>query len=171
VAFLSGGLLAQTAVLLYVFFTVVTNLAAFGVVSLLSGEEADADDLDGYRGLAWRRPGIALVLSAAILSLLGIPLFAGFIAKFSLVAAGMASMHLVPVLALVINTGVSAYYYLRVIMTMYSGPGDAPAGVQWPVDHHLPVSGVVVVALQAVLLVGVGTAPQFLLRLIERLLS
>jgi len=171
VAFLSGGLLAQTAILLYLFFTVVTNLAAFGVVSLLSGDEADADDLDGYRGLAWRRPGIALVLSAAIFSLLGIPLFAGFIAKFSLVAAGMASMHLVPVLALVINTGVSAYYYLRVIMTMYSGPDGAQDHVQWPVDHRLPVFGVIVVAVQAVLLVGVGTAPQFLLRLIERLLS
>jgi len=171
VAFLSGGLLAQTAILLYLFFTVVTNLAAFGVVSLLSGAEADADDLDGYTGLAWRRPGIALVLTAAILSLLGIPLFAGFIAKFSLVAAGMASMHLVPVLALVINTGVSAYYYLRVIMTMYSGPGDAPDGMQWPVDRRLPVLGVVVVALQAILLVGVGTAPQFLVRFIERILS
>lgn len=171
VAFLSGGSLAQTAILLYLFFTVVTSLAAFGVVSLLSGEKTDADDLDGYTGLAWRRPGIALVLSAAVLSLLGIPLFAGFIAKFSLVAAGMASMHLVPVLALVINTGVSAYYYLRVIMTMYSRPDGAPDSVQWPVDHHLPLFGVVVVALQAVLLVGVGTAPQFLLRLIERLLS
>ncbi len=171
VAFLSGGLLAQTAVLIYLFFTVVTNLASFGVVTLLSGADADADDLDGYTGLAWRRPGIALVLSAAILSLLGIPLFAGFIAKFSLVAAGMASKHLVLVLALVINTGVSAYYYLRVIMTMYSGPDDAPDGVQWPVDRRLPVFGVVVVALQAVLLVGVGTAPQFLLRLIERILS
>ena len=169
VAFLSGGPLAQTAILLYLFFTVVTSLAAFGVVSLLSGEKTDADDLGGYTGLAWRRPGIALVLSAAMLSLLGIPLFAGFIAKFSLVAAGMASMHLVPVLALVINTGVSAYYYLRVIMTMYSVPDGAPDSVQWPVEDRLPVFGVVVVALQAVLLVGVGTAPQFLLKLIQRL--
>jgi NADH-quinone oxidoreductase subunit N len=171
VAFLSGGSLAHTAILIYLFFTVVTSLAAFGVVSLLSGEKTDADDLDGYTGLAWRRPGIALVLSAAILSLLGIPLFAGFIAKFFLVAAGMASMHLVPVLALVINTGISAFYYLRVIMTIYSGPDHAPDSVQRPGDHRLPVFGVVVVALQAVLLVGVGTAPQFLLRLIERLLS
>jgi NADH:ubiquinone oxidoreductase subunit 2 (subunit N) len=83
----------------------------------------------------------------------------------------MASMHLVPVLALVINTGISAFYYLRVIMTIYSGPDHAPDSVQRPGDHRLPVFGVVVVALQAVLLVGVGTAPQFLLRLIERLLS
>ena len=171
VAFLSGGSLAQTAVLLYLFATVVTNLAAFGVVSLLSGNEADANDLAGYTGLAWRRPGVALVLFIAILSLLGIPLFAGFIAKFTLVAAGMASKHLVPVLALVINTAVSAYYYLRIIMTMYSGPGDAPGGAEWPADQRLPVFGVVVVSLQAVLLIGIGTAPQFLLRLIQRLLA
>jgi NADH-quinone oxidoreductase subunit N len=171
VAFLSDGLLAQTAVLLYLFFTVVTNLAVFGIVSLLSGNDADADDMNGYTGLAWRRPGIALVLSVAILSLLGIPLTAGFIAKFSLVAAGMGSMHLVPVLALVINTAVSAYYYLRVIMTMFKDPGDAPDGLIWPLDRRLPACGVVVVALQAILLIVVGTAPQFLLLLIERLLS
>ncbi len=171
VAFLSGGLLAQTAVLLYVFFTVVTNLAAFGVVSLLSGDEADADDLDGYRGLAWRRPGIALVLSAAILSLLGIPLFAGFIAKFSLVAAGMASMHLVPVLALVINTGVSAYYYLRIVMTMFLGADEVPAGPDPLADRRLPVPGTIAVTVAAGLMVLVGIMPQYLIDLIQKLLK
>jgi NADH-quinone oxidoreductase subunit N len=171
VAFLSGGLLAQTAVLLYLFFTVVTNLTAFGVVSLLSGADADADDLEGYTGLAWRRPGIALILSAAVLSLLGIPLFAGFIAKYSLVAAGMGSKHLVPVLALVINTGVSACYYLRVITAMYSSPGDAPAGVQWPVDHRLPVPGTIVVIVAAGIIVLVGIMPQYLIDLIQKLLG
>jgi NADH-quinone oxidoreductase subunit N len=171
VAFLSGGLLAQTAVLLYVFFTVVTNLAAFGVVSLLSGEEADADDLDGYRGLAWRRPGIALVLSAAILSLLGIPLFAGFIAKFSLVAAGMASMHLVPVLALVINTGVSAYYYLRIVMTMFLGADEVPAGPDAPASRRLPVPGTIAVTVAAGSMVLVGIMPQYLIDLIQKLLD
>jgi NADH-quinone oxidoreductase subunit N len=171
VAFLSGGLLAQTAVLLYLFFTVVTNLAAFGVVSLLSGEEADADDLDGYRGLAWRRPGIALVLSAAILSLLGIPLFAGFIAKFSLVAAGMASMHLVPVLALVINTGVSAYYYLRIVMTMFLGADEVPAGPDPLADRRLPVPGTIAVTVAAGLMVLVGIMPQYLIDFIQKLLD
>ena len=171
VALLSGGVLAQTAVLLYLFFTVVTNLASFGVISLLSGDATDADDLDGFTGLAWRRPGIALILSLAILALLGIPLTAGFIAKFSLVAAGVASKHLILVLALVVNTAVSAYYYLRVIMTMFKEPGDAPEGVRWPVESRLPMFGVAIVALQALLLIWIGTAPQYLIDLIKRLLG
>jgi len=171
VAFLSGGLMAQAAVLLYLFFTVITNLASFGVVSLLSGAVSDADDLDGYTGLAWRRPGIALVLSGAILSLLGIPLTAGFIAKFSLVAAGMASKHLVLVLALTVNTAVSAYYYLRVIMTLFKDAGDASEGVRWPVDHRLPVAGMVVLSLQAVLLIWIGIAPQYLINLMQKLMT
>ena len=170
VAFLSGGILAQTAVLLYLFFTVVTNLASFGAVSLLSGDATDADDLDGYTGLAWRKPGLALVLFTAVISLLGIPLTAGFIAKYSLVAAGMASKHLVLVLALAVNTALSAYYYLRIIMTMFKNSTDAPDGVRWPVDPRLPVFSVIVVAFQAVLLIGTGIAPQHLLLYIQRLI-
>lgn len=170
VALLSGGPLAQTAVLLYLFFTVVTNLASFGVVSLLSGDRADADNLDGYTGLAWRRPGIALVLSAAVISLLGIPLTAGFIAKYALVAAGVASGHLALVLALAVNTAVSAYYYLRIIMTLYKEADAAPEGVKWIGAQRLPLFGCIVVGLQAVLLIAIGTVPQYLLHLIGRLM-
>jgi NADH-quinone oxidoreductase subunit N len=169
VAFLSDGLLAQTAVLLYLFFTIVTNLAAFGVVSLLSGDDADADDLNGYMGLAWRRPGIALVFMFALLSLLGIPVTAGFIAKYSVAAAGMGSGHVTLVIALVLNTAVSAFYYLRVVMTMFlaSEMGARLSGSDQVV--RLSVLGTIVVTLQAALLIAVGVMPQYLLDIIERL--
>lgn len=166
VAFLSAGPLAHTAVILYLVFYVVTNLCAFGVVSLLSGSGSDAEDLDDYAGLSWRKPWMALVLTIAVLSLLGIPLTAGFIAKFAVVAAGMASMHLVLVLALAINTAVSAYYYLRIIMAMFIGPEDVISGQIRHSEQRAPIIGAFIVSLQAGLLLFIGIAPKYLLQLI-----
>ena len=169
VAFLSAGFLAYTAIILYLMFYVVTNLCAFGVVSLLSGGGGDADDLDDYTGLSWRKPWMTLILTIAVLSLLGIPLTAGFIAKFSVVAAGMASMHLVLVLALAINTAVSAFYYLRIIMAMFIGQDDVLAVEIRHSERRVPVMGGFIVSFQAGLLLFTGIAPKYLLQLIGRL--
>ena len=171
VAFLSAGPLAHTAIILYLVFYVITNLCAFGVVSLLSGSGSDADDLDDYTGLSWRKPWMTLVLIVAVLSLLGIPLTAGFIAKFSVVAAGMASMHLALVLALAINTAVSAYYYLRIIMAMFIGPDDVLAGELRHSERRVPIIGACIVSFQAALLLFIGIAPEYLLQFISRLVS
>ena len=64
------------------------TLAAFGVMTALSSDGQEADDLMAYEGLFWRRPVLAAVLTAAALSLAGIPLTVGFIAKFYVFAAG-----------------------------------------------------------------------------------
>jgi len=171
VAFLSAGPLAHTAIILYLVFYVVTNLCAFGIVSLLSGSDSDADNLDDYAGLSWRKPWMAMVLTVAVLSLLGIPLTAGFIAKFSVVAAGMASMHLALVLALVVNTAVSAYYYLRIIMAMFIGPDDVLSEEIRHSERRVPIIGSIIVSFQAGLLLFIGIAPKYLLQLIGRLVS
>lgn len=171
VAFLSAGPLAHTAIILYLVFYVVTNLCSFGIVSLLSGSGADADDLDDYAGLSWRKPWLTMVLTVAVLSLLGIPLTAGFIAKFSVVAAGMAAMHLALVLALAINTVVSAYYYLRVIMAMFISPEDILSGEMRHSERRVSIMGALIVSFQAGLLLFIGIAPKYLLQLIGRLVS
>ncbi len=170
VAFLSAGPRAAAAVVFYLVSYAVTNLAAFGVVSLLSAPGGDADDLNDYAGLSWRRPWPAGILTIALLSLLGIPLTAGFIAKFLVAAAGIASLHYVLVLALVLNTVVSAYYYLRVVMLMFINPSDVRAGSIRHEPRRVPLGGVLALSVPALLLLWLGTAPQFLLRLIGRLL-
>jgi NADH-quinone oxidoreductase subunit N len=73
VAFLAGGTLAIGAVSFYLVAYTVTILVAFGIVTVLSGSGRDADDLEDYRGLFWRRPVIASAFTAALLSLAGIP--------------------------------------------------------------------------------------------------
>ena len=87
-AYLAGGPLAVTAVTFYLIAYFVTTLGAFGTVAVLSGPQRETEHLDDYRGLFWRRPWLAGVFTAMLLSLAGIPLTVGFIGKFYLVLAG-----------------------------------------------------------------------------------
>jgi len=170
VAFLSTGPLAATAVLVYLISTVVTHLGAFGVIALLSGRDGDAEELDDYAGLTWRRPWTAAAFTAALLSLLGLPLTAGFIAKFTIAAAGLGSSQLALVIMLILNTVIGAYYYLRVIMTMFLGPDEVRVRAIRHASHRLPVAAVLIVLVQAVLLLWIGTLPQTVIRFIQNML-
>lgn len=111
------------AVLLHLIGYAFTNLAAFTVVIAIenhSGKEAIAD----YAGLAKRSPWLAMILTGALFSLAGLPIFAGFITKFYLfvAAAGQDLIWLVAVA--VVNSVISLYYYLRVIRAMYVDESD-----------------------------------------------
>ncbi|MDO2103155.1 proton-conducting transporter membrane subunit, partial [Escherichia coli] len=72
---------------------VLTSLGAFGVITLMSTPYSgrDADALFEYRGLFWRRPVLTAVMTVMMLSLAGIPLTAGFIGKFYVIAVGVES--------------------------------------------------------------------------------
>jgi len=96
VAFLAGGTMAIEAVSFYLVAYTVTILAAFGIVAVLSGSERDADDVEDYRGLFWRRPLLAGVFTAALLSLAGIPATMGFIGKFYVLTAGASAAATAP---------------------------------------------------------------------------
>ena len=87
VAFLASSVLATTAVTFYLVAYFVTTLGAFGVVTVLSTGEREAESLDDYRGLVVRRPWLAALFTAMLLSLAGIPLTAGFVGKFYLTVA------------------------------------------------------------------------------------
>ncbi len=125
VAFDAGGRLAAPAVAFYLAAYFVTTLGAFGTVSALSFSTRDADSLDDYRGLFWRRPFLAGVFAAMLLSLAGIPLTAGFMAKVFVVSAGASAALWAQVLVLVITSGIGLYYYLRVVVAMFSESGAA----------------------------------------------
>ncbi len=88
VAFLAASTMAVEAVTFYLVAYTVTILAAFGIVTVLSNSGRDAEDLEDYRGLFWRRPVIAAVFTAVLLSLAGIPATMGFLGKFYVLAAG-----------------------------------------------------------------------------------
>jgi NADH-quinone oxidoreductase subunit N len=165
VAFLAGGVLATTAVTFYLVAYFVTTLGAFGVVTVLSTGEREAERLDDYRGLVVRRPWLAVLFTAMLLSLAGIPLTAGFVGKFYLtVAAGRATLW--PLLVvMMVASGVGLFYYLRVIVAMFMAPPtEATDGAE---AARVPLVAGVTLAALTVLLVWFGLYPGPLIALIR----
>jgi NADH-quinone oxidoreductase subunit N len=165
VAFLAGGNLAVTAVIYYLVAYFVTILSAFGVVTLLSGPAGEAEQLEEYRGLLWRRPWLASVLILAMLSLAGIPLTAGFIGKFYVVAAGVNSTLWTLVILMVISSAIGLYYYLRIVVVM--GLAPQPAFVQEPPGRALPLAGSLALAALVLFIVWLGVYPSPLVEMIQ----
>lgn len=120
VALIPGSTMGTQAVCFYLAAYFLTTLTAFGIVTILSGRERDAEEIDDYKALFWRHPMLAAIFSTALLSLAGIPLTAGFVGKFYILAAGMQTGYWIIVLILVISSVIGLYYYLRIITTMFA---------------------------------------------------
>ena len=111
------------SVLFYAVAYTLANLAAFGVVITVAHATGSAE-IERYAGLAKRAPLVALTCAIALLSLGGLPLMAGFMAKFY-VFLSAAHSGLVWLVAIgVVNSVLSLYYYLRVIYVMYAKEGE-----------------------------------------------
>jgi len=161
VAFLAGATIAIEAVSFYLVAYTVTTLAAFGVVTVLSGADRDADDLEDYRGLFWRRPLMAGVFTAALLSLAGIPATMGFLGKFYVLAAGAAATAWLLIIVLVVTSVAGLFFYLRIVVALYSAPPE-----------HAPIQmvsrgGVFILAVLTILLIWFGVYPAPLLNLVR----
>ena len=95
------------------------TVAAFGIVSMAATQnEREAEQLDFYKGLFWRNPVIATILTAVALSLAGIPLTVGFVAKFYIFVAGIEGSTWLLIWALLVGSAIGVFYYLRIIYTM-----------------------------------------------------
>ncbi|HUB78541.1 MAG TPA: NADH-quinone oxidoreductase subunit N [Bryobacteraceae bacterium] len=162
VAFLAGSTMAVEAVAFYLVAYTVTLLAAFGVVSVLSNSGQDAGDLEDYRGLFWRRPAIACVFTAALLSLAGIPATMGFLGKFYVLAAGANAAAWALMIVLVVTSVAGLFYYLRIVVALYAEPIESGAQLQL-----VPWSGVAVLVVLGALLLWFGMYPTPLLDLIR----
>jgi NADH-quinone oxidoreductase subunit N len=168
VALLASGALAATAVGFYLVAYFVTTLSAFGVVTALSSRERDADAMADYQGLFWRRPWLAAIFTASLLSLAGIPLTAGFVGKFYVVAAGVRSALWLLILLLVVNSTIGLFYYLRVIVALFA---PAVAAEEQPVSvasEPLSLIDGMVLAALAFLLFWLGVYPAQIITLIEK---
>jgi NADH-quinone oxidoreductase subunit N len=154
VAFLASGELRVTAVVFYLLAYFIMTLGAFGVVTILSGQERDADRLDDYKGLFFRRPWLAGSFTVMLLSLAGIPLTAGFVGKFYVLAAGVSSVLWMPVICLVVASVIGLFYYLRVIVALYTPVPEAAAAVGFSMQ-----AGVLALFVLTILLVWIGVYP------------
>src|ERR1700754_748768 len=121
VAFIPGSIMSIKALSFYLMAYFITTLTAFGIVTVLSNKETDAEDIESYKALFWQHPVLACIFSSALLSLAGIPLTVGFVGKFYILAAGLQAGFWVIALILVISSVIGLYYYLRIITTMFAG--------------------------------------------------
>jgi NADH-quinone oxidoreductase subunit N len=167
VALLAGGSMGATAVTFYLVAYFVTILSAFGVITVLSGQKRDVDAMDDYRGLFWRRPWLASVLTAAMLSLAGIPLTVGFVGKFYILASGVGSALWLLVITMLVNSAISLYYYLRIVVALYRN-ADRERSVAVP---SLSLAGSAALAGLTLLLVWLGVYPTLLIRMIQTMIE
>jgi len=154
--------LGAEAVVFYTAAYLATLGTAFGALVLLESEEpvADHDRLAALRGLAWRRPLPATALTVALLSLAGIPLTAGFLAKFYVVTAGVSVAAWGALVALVVGSAIGLFYYLRVVFALYAtddaAPGQFADRRRWIAT---PAGALVGLLAVAVVVLGVWPTP------------
>jgi NADH-quinone oxidoreductase subunit N len=162
---LNGGATpAYAAVLFYLLSYALVKIGAFTIVSEIGGMGEKNLTLDDYAGLAQRQPVAAAALSLYLLSLLGLPVTAGFFGKFYIFKAAVNSHLIWLAILMAINSIIGAYYYLRVIVVMYMREGSAEAMAAAPV--RFPVAVNVVLAVTAIGTVYFGLFPNQVLNFI-----
>jgi NADH-quinone oxidoreductase subunit N len=115
---------AGGAILYYLLGYSFTNLGAFAVVIALERHGERSDRIIDFRGLARTHPGLAAAMALFMLSLTGVPPLAGFVGKFYLFSAALNAGLVWLVIIAAVNSTISAYYYVRVIVEMYVREGD-----------------------------------------------
>ena len=116
----AGAIAGQSTIMFFLASYTVTNLGAFIVVIAISNK-INSDNIDDYAGMGKRTPLLALALTLCLVSLIGMPPAAGFMAKFYLFSAAIQQDLVWLVVIAVINSVISAYYYLRVVKVMWFG--------------------------------------------------
>lgn len=110
------------AVAFYLLTYAVTNLGAFAVVTLIAQKNDRRTEFEDYNGIGFRSPVLSFTLSLFMLSLLGLPLTAGFLGKVLVFRPALEASNTlltIMVTVAVVNTAISAYYYLRLIVVMF----------------------------------------------------
>ncbi len=113
-----GNQLGAATVVYFVLVYVFSNLAAFGVVQVIS-LQTGKEKISDYEGLYRTNPNLSLVLMLALFSLAGIPPVAGFFGKFFLFTAAASEGLYILVFIAVVNVTISLYYYLLVVRAMF----------------------------------------------------
>jgi NADH-quinone oxidoreductase subunit N len=131
------GANAYSSAMFYIITYVLTTLASFGVIMILSREGFESEEIADFAGLNSRSPLYAGVMAVCLLSLAGIPPMVGFYAKLavlqSLVASGDSFYLGLAVFAVAMSL-IGAFYYLRLIKVMYFDEPITASGVVAPLD-------------------------------------
>ena len=136
------------------------NLAAFGIIALIEGENDSNLDINSYAGLGTKSPVIAALLSIIMFSLAGLPPLAGFFAKYYVFIAAIKSGLTWLAIIGIISSVISVYFYLRIVVLMYFKEPETE------VTHEKSYSGLFGVAVSVIMVILLGIIPGSLLDLI-----
>ena len=153
-------MLGQSGVLFFLASYALTNMGAFIAIIAISNK-LESDQIADYSGMGKRAPLLALALTLCLISLVGMPPAAGFMAKFYIFSAAVQHGLLWLVIIAAINSVISAYYYLRVVKVMWFGE---PAS-----DEKIPSSGALRLALilSCLGVLSLGIVPGLVMRVAE----
>src|SRR5580765_655971 len=159
-----GGVPAYAAILFYLLSYALVKVGAFTIVSQLGGKDEKYVTLEDYAGLSQRHPWAAAALSLFLLSLLGLPVTAGFFGKFYVFKAAINSKLIWLAILMALNSVIGAYYYLKVIVAMYMRDSGEDAEAAKPLSFPLTVN--IVLAVSAIGTIYFGLFPNQVLRLL-----
>ena len=162
VTVLASGPLARVAAAFYLTAYFITTLGAFGVLVALEREKQLPQTLDTLSGLSTRRPGLAALMAIFMFSLTGVPPFIGFAAKFYIIQSAVTTELYVLAVIMVVNSAISAYYYLRILVVMYMQPGERLTIT----DPTLPLGTYVVNVVMAAAVLIIGIFPETVMPLL-----
>jgi NADH-quinone oxidoreductase subunit N len=153
----TGTARGVTAMLVYLFVYTFMQLGAFAVLAMMRRQDVAGEELKDLNGLFFRQPFAAIAMLLFMLSLGGIPPTAGFMGKFWLFSAAIESGYVWLAVIGVLNSAVSLYYYIRIVVYMMLK--NEPAGSEPRQNPALAV--VMVTAVVATVLLGVYPQPLF----------
>ncbi len=141
---------AITSVVYFILIYTFSNLAAFGVATVIA-EKTGKENIDDYKGLYKTNPFLSWILTLALFSLAGIPPTAGFFGKLFMISAGAAKGAYWFITIAALNMIISLYYYLRVVRAMFMDKNDQPVE---PIKTNSTVKFALIVCAAGIVLVG-----------------
>jgi NADH-quinone oxidoreductase subunit N len=156
IALVAGGAAGGQALLFYLLSYAAMTLGAFGVLIALKDGEKDNETYGDFAGLGFKEPFLGMAMALFMLSLAGFPPLAGFTGKFYLFRSAVVAGHTDLAIIGALNSLLSVFYYLRVIVMMYMEEGGA-AGKQFARAPYLYVA--IVLAVIGTIYLGVLPAP------------
>ena len=124
-AVIAKSSLGSSSMLFYMLTYAFMTFGIFGIIIILGRKGEENLEIQNYSGLAYKHPLIALSMTIFLLSLGGLPPFAGFVAKFYLFSAAVQEGLLTLVIIAVLNSAISFYYYLKIVVFMYMKEPEA----------------------------------------------
>ncbi len=155
VALIAHSEMGTAAFLYYLAAYTLMTMGAFGIVIVLGEKGTENTSIArDYAGIAWRHPLLAAAMALFMFSLTGIPPTAGFVGKFAILSAAVNAGHVPLAVLLVLVSVVSAYYYLKVVVSMYMWSSERE-----PIRSRVPAMAAIALLIAVVGVLGLGIFP------------